>query len=570
MVSLLLALALGSCSSDEPDNNGGTTGGDELGYVAVNIVQPKSTASRAFEEADFSNGDFIESIATDATFFVFNKDGDLVGNVQKVDIKGTELTNPVNPAVEKIYSAVVVINGVTPQPNEEREYQLVCVLNDNSAINEVSGLNDIKTLTELKEKYGDYRATRDGESFNFIMTNSVYKDGTSEVLGAVIGSDYIKTSAEEAKAKPVDVYVERVVAKINASEKSGGISVEETTDVPNTDRKLKINITGIEIANIANNSYLFKNINSFEDNYKTQTEVTTAPSFAWVWDTNNKRSYWETVLTDLAYENQSYNEIINHSNLKLTEYVQPNTNQKQKTAVLVTAQLTENGAGADLAYIRGQYTTNDGALKLVAQAVANKFDYLKAVTEGDKTVYRQLDYSDFEWVNKVDDTSLTWLARYEVVAKLSDEIDKIYAVIVGENGQQVTTEVVDTDTEKKLTEFNDFLRGNTEKKSDYTARVYTDGKCYYFVNIDQTSVANGNKPAEITSDFDAHTFGGVVRNHVYNLTLNSIGGIGVPVFDPNDKIIPETIPDEQLYYVAAQIKVLDWKLVNQTIDFTGK
>lgn len=65
-------------------------------------------------------------------------------------------------------------------------------------------------------------------------------------------------------------------------------------------------------------------------------------------------------------------------------------------------------------------------------------------------------------------------------------------------------------------------------------------------------------------------FEGVIRNHVYDLTLNSISGVGTPVFDPNDVIIPETPDEETLWYLGAEVNVLKWRIVKQTVDFTGK
>ena len=58
-----------------------------------------------------------------------------------------------------------------------------------------------------------------------------------------------------------------------------------------------------------------------------------------------------------------------------------------------------------------------------------------------------------------------------------------------------------------------------------------------------------------------------MRNHIYDLTLSSIKGIGTPVFDPDDVIIPERPDIENLYYLAARINVLAWKVVSQTVNF---
>lgn len=543
--ALFVGAMFASCSSDEPvinPDNGNN--GENLGYVAVNIVQPKSIGTRAFGKDDFENGDDVENTAEKALFFVFNKTGNIIGDAQEIALTPTNNTSDINPAVEKIYKAVLVINGVSPKPTPDTEYQMVCVLNA------PTGLTTVKTLKGLQDKIGDYRISSDN---SFIMTNSVYKKGNDEVLGAIITDDNIKTSGTEAEKNPVDIYVERVVAKVTSNAPKEIVSNGATiTDNKGAEKNFTIEITGIEIANIAATSYLFKNISDI--------------TYEWAWDADNKRSYWETIPSSMAYENQSYADIANGFNNAngLKTYIQPNTASQKanQTSVLVTAQLKEGNDVADLAYIRGQYTTIDGAMAVVAQAIANKFDYRKEVIENGETKYRQLDKNDFKWVNKFDEgfTTLTWLKDYEVIATLADADQKIYTVSTGENGKEIATEVTDK------TEFETFLRGNATEASDYRARVYTDGKCYYFVRIDQTSVANGNGENNVA----AHTYDGVVRNHVYKLNLQSIGGIGVPVFDPNDKIIPQDVPDEELFYVAAEINVLDWKIVQQNVNFQGK
>ena len=80
---------------------------------------------------------------------------------------------------------------------------------------------------------------------------------------------------------------------------------------------------------------------------------------------------------------------------------------------------------------------------------------------------------------------------------------------------------------------------------------WTDGKCYYYVDIEHF----GNNGCKV----------GVVRNHWYQLTINSIAGLGTPVIDPNDPIDPDR-PEEENYYVAAQVNVLQWKVVSQNVD----
>ena len=546
--TMIAALAFAGCSSEEDDpiNKGDENTDDGYGYVAVNIVEPKSIGSRANGSDQFEDGTNAENGAKTGIFCVYNQAGTTMYNdPEPITLTDGGTPEAGNPYVEKIYKAVLVLDGVTEKPTEP--LQIICILNAPSTLS----VTKTTTLADLKQLINDYSASSAGA---FIMTNSVYKNGETEVCGATVSIDEttgnLKNSAADAMYNPVEIYVERVVARIQA--KSVNFNNQGAT-IPNTDKKLTIQVTGIEVANIAEKSYLFKNITDI--NYDT-----------WSWnDPTNKRSYWETVPavatpateTSLTFGNKSYTQIatdgfnideVTNDNFK--EYVQPNTNSGQKTAILVTAQLMDGDNAADLAYIRGAYMTKDDAKKVVASYLQTQKSYVKLV-DGTTDNYTSIVPDDLKWVNKTDDASITWLKDYEVVAQVNSGVTDLKKK--NEAGDYVDATV---------DEINDYLKSESAK--DIVARVYTDGKCYYYVNIDQTPVATDNG---YTGD---GKFEGVIRNHIYDLTLNSISGIGTPVFKPEDVIIPQTPTDETLWFLGARINVLKWRLVKQTVDFTGK
>ena len=548
---LFLSVLFTACQSDEPviDDGGGKTDGKDLGYIAVSIVQPKSVTSRAGTDDNtptppdgFEYGTTDENKATEALFFIFSADGGtMYGNAQRVPIKGSGTDD--NHAVERIYDAVLIIDGAGTDPTSSAK-QVVCVLNAPDKLEE-----NITNLNGLKGKVDNYGASASG---SFIMSNSVYYENDTEHIGTIVDGSKIKKSASEAVNDPVEVYVERIVAKIRAKAKTGtgDAGFQNTGAHPVVDGEMKtltINVTGIEIANIAVQSSLLKNI----ENITWPSGVSVTDKSDWNAPTYF-RSYWEVTPTT-TYGNKSYEEIAKESfslaDINLQEYIQPNTNQNQKTAILVTAQLKDGDIPADLVYIRGGYTTNEGALALVAQLIANQ-GFFKKTSAADATpvTYSQLGKDDFEWKNKMDESTLS-LESYEVVAQVKSSVEGIYKMERNsETGEAIYTE-------SSVSDVNAFLKG--EEGLKYRARVFNQGKCYYFVNIDQSTVVG----------LESGKLEGVVRNHIYDLTLNGIGGVGVPVFDPKDVIIPVTPSGEDLFYLAARINVLDWKLVTQGVNF---
>ncbi len=527
LLPLFAALTFTGCSSDEEVINQEASGNKEYGYVAVNIVQPTSISKRD-ASSGFEYGSNEENEAKTGLFFIFDDSGNKVGNAKEVVLSGEGTGN--SPEVERIYNAVLVIDGLDGNKPTTTK-QIVCILNAPSGLTDTS----ISTLSDLEGQIADYSISNPGA---FIMTNSVYKDNGTKVLGTTILDENIVNSAEAALNNPVDIYVERVVAKVRANSTASFDNQGASITVGGETQTLTIKVTGIEIANIAQTSYLFKNITDINKEW------------TWVWDATNKRSYWETIPAAMTYGNKSYENIVNDSKpesgdfninnvTSFSQYIQPNTSE-QKTAVLVTAELYNGTDPYDFVYLRGGYFTPKGALGLIADYVANN-GYWKKTESG----YSQLDIPDFKWENKIDNPALTWLESYEVVARVNDGIE-----MYKKDGNNYTA--VD------LSDVNSLLSGDADNHP-YVAQYYKDGKCYYFVNIDQSSVAGAG--------VKAHTYDGVVRNHIYDLTLNSIKGIGTPVFDPKDVIIPDRPKDEELWYLSARVNVLAWRLVKQTVDF---
>ena len=57
---------------------------------------------------------------------------------------------------------------------------------------------------------------------------------------------------------------------------------------------------------------------------------------------------------------------------------------------------------------------------------------------------------------------------------------------------------------------------------------------------------------------------GVVRNHIYDLTINSINGLGTGIGDLKQPIVPPT--DNEQYYISTRLNILQWRVVRQNVD----
>lgn len=544
-LSMLVGMAFVGCSSEKELNGGGTDpvkGG--TGYVAVNIVQPKTVGTRA--TGDFENGDAAENNASEGLFFIFDASGN-VHNVngklsQRIKLAGSGTTE--SPAVERIYNAILLIDGVKDNPTGAA--QIVCILNAPAGLE-----TGVTNLSDLQAKVEDYCTgqTTDGK---FVMSNSVYDDGDNLIVATPVKAENVKKSASEALNNPVDIYVERVVAKVRAKEKSDGITnnvVKITVD--GVEHSYTINIDGIALSNRSDKAYLLKSLTGYNNN-------------KWTWnDKTNFRSFWEVMpgkkdgADQVTVQKVSWNDIdgdghynaeATPGNYCFTQYILPNTFEKTgdviNTSIMVAAHLTETVDGttknADLVWIRGGYTTDKGALNVIASAVQTQFAYYKKTGESS---YKELESSDFEWKGETG-------VGYSCYAQLKTAFgtdNKIYK-FTGETPAEVTDGV---------SEVNTYL--STKANSLY-ARKYTEGKSYYFVEIEHVAATGSGETA-------TPAINGIVRNHIYDLTLNSIAGPGIPVFNPADKNIPQEPEDENLYFLGARVNVLDWRIVSQGVEF---
>lgn len=553
---MLVGMAFVGCSSEEELNGGGTDpvkGG--TGYVAVNIVQPKTVGTRA--TGDFENGDAAENNASEGLFFIFDANGNVhkvnEQSSQRIALAGSGTTE--TPAVERIYNAILLIDGVTTDPTADAK-QIVCILNAPEGLE-----TGVTTLSALQEKVEDYCTgkTTDGK---FVMSNSVYyKDDNNLTKDLIVATPVeagkVKKSASEALTDPVDIYVERVVAKVRAKEKSGGITNNEVKiTVDGVEHTYKINIDGIALSNLSDKANLLKSLTGYSNDN-------------WTWNNkDNFRSFWEVMpgkkdgADQVTVQKVSWDDIQKnvggHYNAKatagtdycFTQYILPNTFEKTgdviNTSVMVAAHLTETVNGetknADLVWIRGGYTTDKGALNVIASAVQTKFSYYKKTGESS---YKELEATDFEWKGE---TGVGHSCYAQLKATFGTD-NKIYK-FTGNTPAEVTDGV---------SEVNTYL--STKANSLY-ARKYTDGKSYYFVEIEHVAATGSGETV-------TPAINGIVRNHIYDLTLNSIAGPGIPVFDPDDKIIPQEPEDENLYFLGARVNVLDWRIVSQVVEFNN-
>ncbi|MBD5303897.1 MAG: fimbria major subunit [Bacteroides sp.] len=90
------------------------------------------------------------------------------------------------------------------------------------------------------------------------------------------------------------------------------------------------------------------------------------------------------------------------------------------------------------------------------------------------------------------------------------------------------------------------------------------GKAYFNVPLKHIWGELGSNSNEFKPDVVKLGDYGVVRNHVYDLTVNTISGIGTGIGDIRQPIIPPT--ENEQYYISTRLNILKWRVVKQSVD----
>ncbi len=565
----LLSLAV-ACSKENVTSNQG--GSDANQYMAVDIAMSVGSSTKA--PADYRDGSEAESTVNvkNSIFLFYDAYGNFLtsGVISATDGSVDEngnlklTTNNQSGFVEKESKAVIVLG-----PTRLRPALVLAVLNYDKC-------NELKTLS-LADAHTQVDSREiSTEAGKFTMTNSVYVDGKNIVNATPIAASSVKETKEEALKTPVQIYVEREVAKVNMKAKEG---LKQTADgkicfeTPNAESVLdgakvsaRIVVDGWAANAFNTTSYLVKDVPA--------SWLVTSPFANWH-DEAAKRTFWaqdpnysgseEYVFGRTpdgepgTYKNVKYLswQEATENNTNSYNYMYENTTDKASARVnggelanvptiLIAAHVETAKTGAawerqDIYKFGGLFYTNEALNNYAAeQILKGKLHWEYTTAEGSKTASVEPKQIVATFIANVVDNS----------GSVKVKVAKITAPAEGAKLMKEDNSVIESADWAKTVE--DILNGengfNIAKKE---LVCFKNGMCYYQVPIKHNQT-------------DEDVAYGTVRNHIYELTLSKIAKIGNPVFDPEEKLV--LIPGkEKNYYVSAELKVLKWRVITQDV-----
>lgn len=559
-----VALMMSACASDKEEIGSGTKPGSDPQYLAVNIVNVGATPTT--RAAGYENGTAEESAIKKVRFYFFNGDGSpyLIKNPGIPGVEGGGEKNwlEASPAddsstsgtpsqtEEKITQTVLVINGV----QSAAPAAIVAVVNPGTVdaakiqSGEKMRLSELRYSTVGRNFYKKHATT--GAVSDFVMSNSVYVNAGEDVCASLVAG-HVTTSEKTAKEKPVDLYVERVVAKVTADvdkttfERGNGTNWEANkygTKNPvgkSGDYDVYAVIEGWGLANENGKAEVEKQVK------KTWTDGTLGFG---PWTTSDyHRCFWESsVAFDAGTgENPPVNPTFNQLNANMQDvlYTLPNTpDSKDKIANLKDNDLTKFAVAATLRYKDASNNWHNAEICRYNGVSILGIDNLK----------RQVALTFSQYYTSTDATNYTQLSKDDIVFKDPDGTMQPYLVTptladdpAGTKKYYTKTNTGTTSTFTEVPKAKVLAAIEADK-----AEIRRDGRAYYYVPIKH--LGGTGELAEY----------GIVRNHFYKITLSGITGFGTPVYDPN-KVVDPAVPTYQDTYLAARVQVLQWRVVNQ-------
>ena len=530
--ALLAGAVLTGCSNEEPVDNGAGSGDVDANFLSVQLVTNQPGSRAAGDENSYEDGLGTENAVEKVRFYFFYNDGTPAivksgANVNYAEWNASLTGETDKPNVEQTLSTTLIIES--PKGDKLPE-NVVAIVNPAGLPEQSLALGD---LCEITDNY----LGKD----KFVMSNSVYADGSNKMV-AVSVAGHICTTADAAIASPVVIHVERVLAKVRLGLKlevneNGLIPAKQADGKPQHDFKgepIFVKFLGWNVTATSDKSLLVKDINPGWPaglfGVAETSEIWNHPAFF--------RSYWAVNPSGLTPQYGDFAAAGGVTSFTTNNhtYLQENasdskadgTNPNTPSQVIIAAQLVKaDGTPLEIAeWGFMKYTVED-----LKTAMANNAEIYKnvALAEGEAEHREKIEAEDltFKTVTNLDITSDQ---RYWVYAQVADEAVKYCK----KDGTPLTVEQV-----------------NDELKKLGHAKVWTEGKTYYYFDIKHLGDDKGSK--------------GVVRNHVYDATINTLTGVGTPVYDPDEIIIPEK-PEKDDTFIAASIRILSWRIVTNDVD----
>ncbi|MDE6159709.1 MAG: Mfa1 family fimbria major subunit [Bacteroidaceae bacterium] len=549
-MSVLASLFLAGCSQEQiaPNGEGNGSGEANTSYMAVNLVSANAMGTRAAQ--GYEDGNNAENKVTSVRFYFFNgvggavnvklQNGSYVNYYDWTPEEGDQSGDTNNgDDIESKLKATIVINTAEGDGIPQR---VAAVLNP-------TGLdNASKSLTDLKAVFADYADSGLTSEGTFVMFNSVGGEGKNLSTTLIEDKNLCKTK-EDALAHPVTIHVERSVAKVRITlDKSIGFDNDNKLALKDKDgndlkvggEQVYLQLDGWGLSAETSEGRLVKKIN---------------PAWEGTWWYTSHRSFWAINSMNATNRYHMYNDI-------KTSFGKDNALYTNENAQLTDINGSEGKAKKRTKFIlKGKLCKADGTPFTIVRHLGVHFADTVSKTEAEnltelkKSILNQLTAGGYNYYYPTES------GRAEIGV---DDLEILVAPQVEDENSQNNCYVYAqlTDDAAAKTWYRSLEEGETAIEE---ADKEINGKLANEEIVDKALVWNSGMTYYYSEIKHLNSLTGVVRNHIYGINVTKIAGLGTPVYDPTKVIYPEQ-PKENDHFIAAQIDILSWRVVNEDYE----
>lgn len=549
----VMATALVACSSnDDLASNGHEGNQTGEAYASFRINLPTTNGTRVAGDPTFDGGDAKEYEVKNGTILIFDNAGNFVTSAKL----GT--MNPwTDVKVDGVTTAAIATVKLSDDVTVGGDYQALVLLNDDAEAPTpkvtlpTKGTPYATWSADASNVNAEKYASTDG----IFMANAPKYNGATSEPTTLVKVNNICASREEAQAKAATtVYVERGLAKVTMQNyKTGGYEIAAGTTYAGD----KVVITDWKLDVTNKSTYPVHQTGGLKNAWG---EIWGEDRFADATNKSFKRVYWG------EDPNYSGSALKNLTACQTAFNMIKNSEVKGETGNEHPQYCLENTF--DLANMMQGQTT-----RVVFKAV-----YTPKALEGttEKTFYK-IGNNTAIWtkanleqqIHTVAVTAMGITTTAEQ-AKYVVKLDATENNISGEAGQHLikaenityTGDAADNKVDQKVV---NTINEKLGLSADAGIATYLNGEAYYIARIKHFNELtpwtagtpyNGNNKAFLGRY-------GVLRNNWYDLSVNSISGLGYPEVPEVKPTVPD---DENDQYINVEVKILDWAMRKQVID----
>lgn len=388
-----------------------------------------------------------------------------------------------------------------------------------------------KNINSIKSLQIDKLSSDNG---SLIMTTPRYfdKDGKDIMFQAF---DYLSSA-------PIVLELERVASKISVANNTASSPIT-FKKIDGSDISLSLKLTGWGLTATDKSSYLIRNIGSytemislFSDKFKWNNASSKSLSWAYSVTYNASPDVDQLNLFKLSSGIKEFGKDVYAFETTRPENVSSDLNSKP--SVVITGYYTQDSNDSPSTFYKySSYILNDEEL---VDLFLNKLS--KRLLINGQTPTKESLLSVFE-VGKAEISDVNLPAAY-VTLKAKASITLSNSNITKAQNKDFTN----TD------ELNAYLYEQCG-----VAEMFKDGKCYFTFPIEHHKDAN-------------LTLYGMVRNHLYKVSINSISGMGSGIAD-EDQILgdePDFDDTQNKYNISFSLSIRDWTEIEQNVNIEKK